>query len=50
MFQALKQNLGSHNFRDNHEVETVVTHWPITQQKSLFHDVIITASVVVRTV
>lgn len=31
MFPALKQNLGSHSFKDNHEVETVVAPWPITQ-------------------
>jgi hypothetical protein len=40
VFPALKCNLGSHNFKDNHELETVVTPWPITQQKSLSHDVI----------
>jgi hypothetical protein len=31
-FPALIQNLGDHKFKDNHNVETAVTRWPIILQ------------------
>jgi hypothetical protein len=31
LFTALKQNLGGHKFKDDREVQTVVTRWLITQ-------------------
>ena len=30
-FTAMKQNLGGREFKDDPEVGTVVTRWPITQ-------------------
>jgi hypothetical protein len=33
LFLALKQNFGGHKFKDDREVETVVTRWPITQDR-----------------
>jgi hypothetical protein len=31
LFPALKQNLGGLRFKDDHEVETIVTQWLITE-------------------
>jgi hypothetical protein len=56
LFPTLRQNLGGHKFKDDREVEKVVTRWLIIhdtdfkrKQKSSFHDMI-NASLMAETV